>query len=283
MAASYSSVGFSRFARRRYARTARWVLVCAGVVLSRDAWAAPTVDRCLESYDEFQQRRDDGDLVGARRALAGCGGGACPLALQRECTESLKDLSPRIPTIILVAHGPRREDLVHVVVATEGVTLKSSLDGRELEINPGPHKLRFESPGLIPVEQDIVVREREKGRVIEVTLAPIARTEHSPTEPTPEPLRTTAHTASIPLLTWIFGAVGVAAFGSASAFGIAGLSARADANRCKPNCTQGDVDRVNQRFLGADISLGIGVLAAAAAAWVYFTQARTGETPVSSR
>jgi hypothetical protein len=263
-------------------RTTGWALLCAVVAFSRDAWSAPAVERCLESYDDFQQRRDDGDLVGARRALVACATSACPLTLQRECTESLKDLGPRIPTIILVARNPRKEDLADVSVTMDGKLLKGSLDGREVEVNPGPHKLRFESAGRIPIDQDVVVREREKGRVVEVQLAPVHDAKN-PTEPTPAPRRTRERAPSIPLLTWVFGAAGVAAFGTASAFGIAGLSARADADRCKPTCTQQDVDRVNQRFLGADISLGIGVLATAAAAWVYFTQTSTGEPPVSSR
>jgi hypothetical protein len=263
-------------------RTTGCALLLAIVAFSRDVWSAPAVERCLETYDDFQKRRDDGDLVGARRALLLCAASSCPLALQKECTESLRDLAPRIPTVILVARDPQGGDLSDVSVTMEGKTLKSSLDGREIEVNPGPHKLRFESRGRAPVEQDIVVREREKGRVIEVQLASVARDEQNMTARTPSPAPTTKR-GPIPVLTYVFGAVGVAAFGAASGFGIAGLSARADANRCKPSCTQPDVDRVNQRFLGADISLGVGIVAAAIATWIYLTAPREVETPVSSR
>jgi hypothetical protein len=253
---------------------------------SPDARATSAAEQCLAAYDDYQKLRDEGDLVGAKGELPQCATTSCPVALQRECTESLKELTPRIPTIIPTAHDPQKHDIVDVSVTVDGKPLKNKLDGREVEINPGPHHLRFTSAGRKPVERDVLVREREKGRVIEVELASTSQAVETTAQPqlpqSAEP-STTNKRGGTPVLFYVLGGIGVAALGTASFFGISGLSARSDADKCKPNCTQHDVDVVNQRFLGADISLGIGVLALAAATWIYLSQGKAPDTSVSSR
>ncbi|MGE3676211.1 MAG: hypothetical protein AB7K71_41460 [Polyangiaceae bacterium] len=42
-------------------------------------------------------------------------------------------------------------------------------------------------------------------------------------------------------------------------FGLSGKAQRSDLeSSCKPNCTQSQIDEVDQKFLFADVSLGIG-------------------------
>jgi hypothetical protein len=268
--------------RSGLARVVGSASLLAAMIISPEAAAKPAVDRCLSAYDDFQDRRDKGDLLGARAALGQCGASECPAVIQRDCIESLKELVARIPTIIPVARDEQKHDLVDVEVTVEGKVTKRSLDGREIEINPGLHRLRFTSAGRRPAEIDVLVREREKGRPVEVQLEPVT----PPAEPRPSPEAVPApakKAASVPLATYVLGGIGVAALGTASGFGLAGFSARADADRCKPNCTERDVDTVNQRFLAADISLGVGLIALAAAAWIYLSQAKPPDASTSSR
>jgi hypothetical protein len=55
---------------------------------------------------------------------------------------------------------------------------------------------------------------------------------------------------------------------------VLGLGARGDADRlrttCAPACDPGDVDAVRAKQIGANVALGVGVLAAGAAAVLVF-------------
>jgi hypothetical protein len=196
--------------------------------------------------------------------------------MQRECVSALAALEPRIPTVILVARDERKRDLTDVRALVDGVVVRSKLDGRELELNPGKHIVRFEMPGTAPVEQTIVVRERDKGRVLEAELKPpSASSALQPASRAPAPAtsaETTTPARTVPTLSWIFGAVGIAGLGTSAAFGAAALSARTEANTCRPYCSSHQVDIVNERLLGADIALGVGVVSLVAAVVIYLTQ-----------
>lgn len=236
------------------------------------------VDACIASYDRYESRLAAGDLLEAKKGLARCGASGCPGALQRECVTALAALEPRVPTVILVARDPAKHDLTNVRVALDGVPLRSQLDGREIEVNPGPHRFRFEMAGADPVEQTVVVREREKGRFVEAQLTPKNVLSTPPPPPAPreherERERDDVGSGrSVPALSWVLGGVGVAALGTSAFFGATALAARSDANQCRPNCTDHQVDAVNQRLLGADIALGVSVVSLAAAVIVYFAQ-----------
>jgi hypothetical protein len=250
--------------------------VTAGLVLSLlmlgavpGVRASSTTDACVAAYENSQKLRDDGDFVGAKREILVCGASACPQALQRECIESLTVLDARTPTVILAVRDPQKRDIGEVSVSLDDKPWTGHLDGREVAVNPGPHKLRFESAGRVAVEQFCVLREREKGRLIEVVLLPIGPP--MPTQPRPTEERARS-TSSIPLLTYVFGGVGVAALGTSAVFGVTALSARSEGDRCRPNCSASQVDSITQRALGADIALGIGIVAIVAATYVYLSR-----------
>jgi hypothetical protein len=194
--------------------------------------------------------------------------------MQRECAKSLVSLDARIPTVILVVRDASKHDVPNAKVLLDGKPWKQRIDGREVPLDPGPHALRFEAAGKQPVEESYTINEREKGRFIEVQLLDAAPSATPPAIlPTPSsPPTSETATAPVPPLRWVFGGVAVAGFAVSTFFGVSGLSARADANRCKGSCTQHQVDTVNQRLLAADIALGVGVVAAAAAVWVYLAR-----------
>ena len=188
--------------------------------------------------------------------------------MQRECVAQLAVLEPRIPTVLFAVHDEEHRDLPDVAVWLDGQPWKARLDGREAEINPGVRRLRFTAPGYRPFEESYVINEREKGRSIQVALerAPLPV---GPRRELAEQVRTGRSSAE-----YVLGAVGVLGLVSWGAFGIAGLSARSDANACRPNCSDGQVDRANHRFLVADVSLGVGIVALAAGVWLELRRPR---------
>jgi hypothetical protein len=247
------------------------------MLLTRSGFAANgPVDACIAMYERYENRLAAGDLLAARKSLTECGASSCPDALQRECVTVAAALAPRIPTVVLVAHDAARRDLSEVRVSLDGAPLRARLDGREIEVNPGPHRFRFEIAGADPIEQSVVIREREKGRVIAADFPPSALSVDAPSgERASSSARerdALATRRAVPASSWILGGVGLAALATSGAFGALGLAARADADQCKPDCTPRQVDAVNQRFLFSDVALGVSVVSFAAAVIVYLVQ-----------
>ena len=61
------------------------------------------------------------------------------------------------------------------------------------------------------------------------------------------------------------GAAGLASF---TYFALSGRSDHSDLERCKPDCTESDVNSVHTKYLIADISLGVSVAALGVAAYL---------------
>jgi hypothetical protein len=75
----------------------------------------------------------------------------------------------------------------------------------------------------------------------------------------------------VPVATWVFGGVAVVAAGSFAALGLSGQSDVSSLRAtCAPNCTQGQVGSARAELIGADASLGVGIVSLAAAAWFFF-------------
>jgi hypothetical protein len=186
-----------------------------------------------------------------------------------------------LPTVVFSAVDAAGKDLVAVKVSADGQVVQDKLDGQAVTLNPGVHQMKYESEGSPPLEDRVVVRAGEKNRLVKVTFGGGAPTVPTNVAPPPAPggeqLPTTG--GGVPTSAIILGAVGVVALGSFTFFGIKGKSDASDLrSKCAPNCAQSDVDAVKSKLLIADISLGVGVVAIAAA--VYLTV--TNKQPATS-
>jgi hypothetical protein len=77
--------------------------------------------------------------------------------------------------------------------------------------------------------------------------------------------------------TWVLAGVGVA---GASGFGLLTYWGRKDNDAlaaCSPRCAPADVDHIKRMYLGANVSLGVGIAALGAAYWVYRATRGAGE------
>jgi hypothetical protein len=108
------------------------------------------------------------------------------------------------------------------------------------------------------------LREGEKNREVLVVFA-------SPVAP-PASLR------PVPLGAWSAGGVGLAAMGTFGVLGALGVAQRS-ANHCDTGCPADQKSAVDSKFLVADVALGVGIAALAAAAWLYLTRP-TVEAPL---
>lgn len=236
---------------------------------------------CVAASDQAQQLRDEGKLKDAREQMLLCARDVCPGAVRKDCSAWLTALEASLPSVVIGAQDAKHNDLIRVTVTLDGKPLLTSLDGRAMAIDPGPHKLRAEAEGQTPVEQTVLIREGEQRRVISIQFpapggaAPVAPVEKAgPKVPeTPAPPETTPAPTRVPVASVVVAGIGVLGLGSFAYFGITGksdLSKLRDSCGVTHTCPQADVDATHNKLLVADISLAASVLALGVATGLFF-------------
>jgi len=253
------------------------VLACFGWVTP--GLAAPDASRCALASEQGQQLRDEGKLREARSKFIECAAEVCPQVIRQDCSGWLKETETRQPTVIFDAKDDRGRDLGAVRVLVDGKQITTKLEGRPVEIDPGPHHLIFESEGFTTEPQDVIIKENEKGRRLLVPFHPrsggVAPTGTSPAAPK-NGGESAAGSSSVPIVPIALG--GVAVLGLAG-FTYFFLSAASDAG-CSPNCSNAQIDDLKSSVLIADISLGVGIAAGlGAGAYLLFAKPSSSQGP----
>ncbi len=276
---------------RRSTAALALALTIAGLHGSADAAPRDEKEACVAASDQAQTLRDEGKFRRAREALLVCARDACPGIVRKDCEKWLADLDASYPTVVLGARDAKGRDVSGVRVFVDGALLTDRLDGKPVQIEPGEHQLRYEAPGIVTSQERVVVRVGEKNRAITAQLQPLygdasggavngsatstaggsagGSTGASGNDASAADT-TVAGRSRSPALALVLGGVGIAAIGSFAYFGVTG---KADINElrtsCAPSCAQRDVDAAKTKLLVADISLGVGVVALIASAWVF--------------
>jgi hypothetical protein len=246
------------------------------VLLAPPVAHADDTDTCLAASDSGQKDRDTGHLLEARKQLLTCSRDVCPKLVRSDCEKWASDVQERLPTVVFGARDARGADLVDVGVDVDGVTMTTKLDGRALPVDPGEHRLRFTHEGSAPVEQTVVLREREKGRsiVVEFTAQP---------EATPERPPAPTGGKRAPVLAYVLGGFGALSLGSFAYFGFTGQSdASTLRSSCAPHCSDSSVSNVRTKLLVADISLGVGVVSLGVAGYLLLFPGNHDDAPAQS-
>ncbi len=196
--------------------------------------------------------------------------------IRRDCTAWLEKVGVQIPSIVLGARDADGHDVLDAIVTVDGQPLDRARGG-PIELNPGPHVIRWESAGQPPVEMRVALRPQEKSRQViatigssasgAATIANSAATSTRELAPTGAEKTTDATPRpGLPVATYVFGGVGVVALG---AFAYFGLRARRDSNAlhdgCAPACAHDDVTALKTKLVLADVALGVGALSLGAA------------------
>ncbi len=274
--------------------------VALAFVASTRAALAETPRACVEAVERGQSLRDKVKLTQAKAAFLVCASSTCPEVIQRDCAQWVSELDGRIPTVILTASDASGHDVVYARVSVDGELFADRLDGIAVPMDPGIHTFRIEPAGGPALQQIVVIREAEKYQKQHFTLpaasAPAVgapsppapphtgapRSSPPPVEPPPaRPSAAVAYPAG-----WRTGAIvavsaaGVAA-ASFAAFGIGGIiDVQHLDSTCSTRCPYASVDTAKSYLRIADVSLGVGVVALAAATWFYLEwRAHPGRAP----
>jgi hypothetical protein len=214
---------------------------------------------CVSLHERAQVLRNEGKLLNTRQALRQCSV-SCPALITADCVRWLEEVEKQIPTIVFQAVDGDK-DVVNVKVTEGDRVLAESMTGSPVELDPGGHKFKAESPDRPTQEMTFVLREGEKARVIPInfTVAPPLRVAGDLEPKGPRP---------IPKVAIVFGSIAVVAAGTGGAFGVLALKKRSDldSSHCKPLCSDADVKPVKNFALFADVAFGVAVLNAGIAA-----------------
>jgi len=213
---------------------------------------------CSKSYESSQILKRKGELLAARRQLIACVR-ACPGTIQQECSKWFENLDPLIPSIVIHAESAG-QDRSDVKVEMDGKLLTDKVDGKGIDVDPGPHQFKVTLEGHAPDVRDLIMHEGEKLRNLRVVFDP-PPPPLAPTAPAPAPI---AMYRPVPAYVYFLG--GVALVGGAG-FAYFGLTSESERSRlektCSPTCPDDDVIGLYRKSLFANISAGVGAAALA--------------------
>src|SRR5262249_47654591 len=145
-------------------------------------------------------------------------------------------------------------------------------DAQPIEVDPGPHTIRYELDGRA-IEEHVVVPEATKG------FALAADFRAAPTPPDParssEPGRRPAR-VRIPTESYVLGGAAAVATFSCAVFAIAGKSNEA----CAPNCSSSQVSALRRDYLIADMSLLVALATGGGAIYFALTKPPPDTSPM---
>jgi hypothetical protein len=247
------------------------VLSCPAI--SGVARAAESDDVCLSAPVEGQQLHRKGELRAARERFATCAQESCPAIIVTECTRWLHRVEEAMPSIFVSVRDAAQKDLAGVEVAIDGAP-RAALSSRAIELDPGAHTVSVTAPGHAATTQQVLLHDGEKNREVRfvfeppaaspTTTAPAATAEATAPSPAPD-------AAPVPTGTWILGGIGIVGLAAFAALGTAGLTQRG-ADHCATGCSSAQGNAVDAKFLAADVSLLVGVVALGAATVIYFAR-----------
>jgi hypothetical protein len=260
-----------------------FALTRAGVSHAEDSKKA----QCAAAYEKSQELRAAGSLKAANESLVVCAQEFCPAFVQTDCAQWLTEVQRELPTIVFVAKDKTGEDTSAVAVSMDGAELMKQLDGKAIIIDPGPHTFRFELEGAEPVEQQVVIRQGQKDRVIAVSFAPPGAEApgDSPYAGAKAPAGADAGESNGPgpLRTYAYIAGGVGAAGIIG-FAVLGAIGKAEENDlrdsgCSPNCSRSDTDAIKTKYIVADVLLGVGIAGLGTGVALFFLSQPKKEEP----
>ncbi len=245
------------------------------------AAAAPSKEQCVNAYQGAQLDMKQSALASAREKLTLCLAESCPSALHADCADWLKEVERRQPSVVLSFKGKDGAAATSIPATLDGKPFLGKTDGRAVNVDPGEHTFVFSPAGEPSVEVRVVVREGEKSQRVEAT----SKLFVAPPKDTPGTLRplppATQTVRPVPWSVIALGGIGLVGIGGFAGFGIAGTRGKADLELCKPACAEDDVASVRTRFVVADVSFAIGLVALGAATVLFLTRPEI-EIPKSS-
>lgn len=230
--------------------------------------SAPSRAQCLEAHRNAQELKQSSKLLEMQEQLQVCSSATCPGAIITDCGTWISELEQTTPSMVFEVRLDGKEALdATVLVDGQPVTERS----HALKVNPGRHAVRVELPGFEPRDQDVVLPEGQRMRLISVEFASKKAEPAPPLAPVQSPPKETVRPtpfAVYPLL--VVGVAGAASFG---AFSFLGRSEQSDLEKsCAPSCKDSELRPMKRWYMIADVSAGVGAAALIGAAVVYLSR-----------
>lgn len=229
------------------------------------------VGTCLKAAEDAQPLKAHGRLLAARRELRICAAADCPSQVRVDCGRWLDEVERAVPSIVIRARDGQGHDVPNVKLAIDDGPL-GPLDGLPRELDPGHHRIRLEAPPRAAFEQDLIVHQSERDRLVLVAF------EDAPSK---ESARPTPGESSTP--PWILGVGGALVASAGAAFWFFGSREHDDlAGSCAKtaSCAHDDVVAARTKLIVGDVLVGVGVISLGVAVALAIVQPRS---PSASR
>ncbi len=241
------------------------VWVATALVMSAGAAQADeaSADACVESYEQAQVLRQEGDLLKARAELLTCASASCLTALQKDCVQWLSEVDSSLPTVVFEVKGAE-VGKIEARVDGEDVS-EDARAGRAVRVNPGRHTLTVKTADGEEKQVEVSVVEGQKNRVVTVDFSPA---------PDPDDVSvSTSDLAAPSVLPWVFAGVGLVGLGVATFGWLSAEGQRSDleSDGCAPRCDTADRDSIERSRLIGDIGLGVGLVSFGVATVLWLT------------
>lgn len=228
--------------------------------------ARADMTQCFEASEKAQKLRSEKKLALARASFIECSRESCPSAVRTDCVKSLSDVENETATVVFHARDAEGRDVALVTVYVDGQVVLSKLEGAAVAVDPGPHKLRWEFSSGKVVDEDIVIAEGEKRRVLSVALGE---------QPAPKEARR-GGAGPVP---WIIGGIGLAALVGFALVEIpiqSQYSSLSSGCGKTQSCTEAQKDSLTSLYAPAGILLGVGIAGLGVGATWLIVSALTG-------
>jgi hypothetical protein len=241
----------------------------AAAALLAPRLAQADIAECVGAHSRGQAERNAGRLQNAKADFVKCSNAVCPSEIQTECVAFLAELEVYSASVVFAAVDAEGNDAIDVKVRVDDQPVLDQLTGLATTLDPGSHTDTYVWPDGFEQKQTVVVAQGEKNRRIELSREP-----QKVDAPAAAPAQVERPSKGAPAVAFVLGGVGVLALGSFAAFAVMGKSAESDMDGCKPYCTQAQADKMRVRYLAADISLGVGLVALGASGYLFVRAAR---------
>jgi hypothetical protein len=259
--------------------TRAWVLASALTLSVGVAGAVdPTTADCLAASEASFKSAGQHKLREERSALLVCAAASCPADIRKECMSRVNEVSIQIPSIIFAAKDASGADLSAVKVSMDGEILAERLEGLAISVDPGEHTFVYETAGHARVSKTIIVQEAERERREVVVFGATTSTGTPESAPRTTEVQPKDRAGLGVQKVWalVAGGLGIAGLGIGTAFGVAALSKKSDAEGLCPNqcATRAGVDEWSSATTFGNIStmgLAVGGVVLAGGVILWFT------------
>jgi hypothetical protein len=232
-------------------------------------------NECMRAHVAYQELRNAGRLVEAGKQLRICVSSSCPGPVVADCAGWMNEMAQATPSLVFEvdADGHPASD---AKVFVDNVPVSDW--SKAVEVDPGNHAIRVELPPFAPHEETVTMAEGHRMRLLTVQFeTPKPESQNQGQGPLPE---SPSRPGPVPVVTYPLIGVGVAGIAAGAIFEGFGRGQQTHLeNTCSPHCTTNDLKSMKTDYLIGDISLGVGVAAAVAAAVVYFTRPSVKAVP----